>query len=298
MSVNTLDVKLTPRTGEKQYKVEANAGTLKILNLILEFKLATACHISRFVSARDQSKYLYLKLRRMWQAGYLESFKVFSASIGGYALYYMLSKQGLKLLAKHGQCDTLRLENYPTAQTLMDWGLFKHEDQIVNLASLESKNQSTALNLSFSGESGSRSTDYKGGKTIEALSPDYIVVYKTAQRQQKVYTEFERTRKSNEALFDKIQRYFDYLSQKDFQTAILRLIFQTPAMELNFWLNIYKYHQARLLRLKILTTNLEFINGNENFLAPIYVSEDTVELVRGENLKAVIPQRIKLFEPL
>ena len=263
----------------------------------MEFKLASVCHISRFLTGQDQSKYLYRKLRQMWQAGLLESFKVFPGSLEGSAIYYMLSKQGLKLLAEKTSEEQPGINNYPVAQDLMDWGLFKHESQIVEIASLESKNKSADLSLSFSGEQDSRSTDYKAGKTIEALSPDYIVVYKTPQRQQKVYTEFERTRKSNEAMLDKIQRYFDFLSPEDYLTAIVRLIFQKSAMERNFWLNIFK-SRAVLLRLKIMSTNLDLITKNENFLAPIYASEDTVELIRGENLKAIIPQRIKLFEPL
>jgi len=296
MSVNTLDVKLNHRTGASP-NVEITESTLEILRLIFEFKLASACHIARFLNGQDQSRYIYRKLRLMWQAGLLESFKVFPGSMAGAVIYYMLSEQGLKFLARQKPVEQDSLGNYPVAQTLMDWGLFKHEAQIVELASLESKNKSAGLAISFSGEQGSRSTDYKAGKTIEALSPDYIVVYKTPQGQQKVYTEFERTRKSNEAMLDKIQRYFDFLPPEDYQKSILRLVFQKPAMERNFWLNIFKF-RATLLRLNILTTNLDLISGHENFLGPIYASEDTVELIRGENLKAAIPQRIKLFEPL
>ena len=297
MSVNTLDVKLNLRTGPLPSNMEITESTWEILRLLLEFKLASVCHISRFLTGQDQSKYLYRKLRQMWQADLLESFKVFPGSLEGSALYYMLSKQGLKLLEEKISGQQSSIKNYPVAQELMDWGLFKHESQIVEMASLESKNKSADLTLSFSGESDSRSTDYKAGKTIEALSPDYIVVYKTLQGQQKVYTEFERTRKSNEAMLDKIQRYFDFLPPEDYQTAIVRLIFQKSNMEQSFWLNIFKL-RASLLRLKIMTTNLDLITRHEQFLGPIYASEDTVELIRGSNLKAIIPQRIKLFEPL
>jgi Replication-relaxation len=296
MSVNTFDVKLNRRIGANP-NVEITKSTLEILRLILEFKLASACHIARFLNGQDQSRYIYRKLRLMWQAGLLESFKVFPGSIAGAVIYYMLSKQGLKLLAKQKSDGRAKLEKYPEPQTIMDWGLFKHEAQIVELASMESKNKSASLTLNFSGEQGSRSTDYKAGKTIEAISPDYIVTYKTPQNRQKIYTEFERTRKSNEAMLDKIQRYFDFLPPEDYQKSILRLIFQKPAMERNFWLNIFKF-RAGLLRLKIMTTNLDLITGHKNFLEPIYASEDTVELIRGNNLKAIIPQRIKLFEPL
>jgi len=297
MSVNTLDIKLNRRTGPRPSNMEITESTWEILRLLLQFKLASVCHLSRFLTSQEQSKYLYRKLRQMWQAGLLESFKVFPGSLEGSALYYMLSKQGLKLLAEKAPEQQSGIKNYPAAQDLMDWGLFKHESQIVEMASLESKNKSGSLTLSFSGEQDSRSTDYKAGKTIEALSPDYIVIYKTPQRQLKVYTEFERTHKANEALLDKIQRYFDSLPPEDYQTAIVRLIFQKITMERNFWLNIFK-SRANLLRLKIMTTNLDLITGNTKFLESIYASEDTVELIRGENLKAIIPQRIKLFEPL
>ena len=294
MYLNTLDVKLTPRTGIKSYNLRVNDSSLEILRLILEFKLASACHISRFLSGHDQSTYLYLKMRRIWQAKLLESFKVFSGSIAGYSVYYMLSKQGLKLLQERGQCEPGRAKNYPKAKALLSWGLFKHEAQIVELASLESKNKSTDIDIIFKGEESSQSLDFKSNKSIEALTPDYTVVYKKAGAQQKIYTEFERTQKSKQALLDKIQRYLNYLSPEELQKSILRLVFQTPGMEQAFWLNIFT-NRPTLLRLNILTTNLDLISDNLQFLAPVYASESTAKLISGGQLKVRYSQRIKLL---
>ncbi len=293
MYLNTLDVKLTPRTDVKPYNVEINDSALEILTLILEFRLASSCHITRFISQKERSRYVYTKLRRMWQARLLESFKVFSGS--SLTLFYMLSKKGLKILADNYQYEPQRLKNYPTAKTLLSWGLFKHEAQIVELASLESLNKSTTLEINFKGEESSQSQDYMSDKRIEALTPDYTVTYKTNQEEYKVYTEFERTRKSNEALLNKVQRYLDFLSPENLQTTTLRLIFQTPSMERSFWLNIFM-NRPTLLKLNILTTNIELMSEPKQFLESIYASESTVRLSKDGLLKAEITLRIKLFK--
>ncbi len=292
MYLNTIDVKLTPRKDIGSYNVDLNESTLEILILILEFKLASSCHISRFVSQKERGRYIYTKLRRMWQAKLLESFKVFSGS--SFTLFYMLSKKSLKILAESGQCEPYRLKNYPTAKTLLSWGLFKHEAQIVELASLESLNKSTNLNISFKGEDNSQLEDFRDDRQIEALTPDYTVTYKNNQSEYKVYTEFERTRKSNESLLNKIQRYLDFSNPQDFQKHTLRLVFQTLSMERSLWLNIF-LNRPSLLKLNILTTNLDFIFGAKQFMEPIYASESTVKLNKDGLLKAEISQRIKLF---
>ncbi|MCL5667161.1 MAG: replication-relaxation family protein [Patescibacteria group bacterium] len=292
MYLNTLDVKLTPRANVSPYNVEINQSALEILALVLEFRLASSCHITRFLSQKERSRYMYTKLRRMWQAKLLESFKVFSG--GGFSLFYMLSKQGLKVLTECGQYEWQRLKNYPTAKTLLSWGLFKHEAQIVELASLESLNKSANLSFSFKGEDSSQTQDYISDKRVEALTPDYTVVYKTSQAEYKVYTEFERTRKSNESLLNKVQRYWDFLALQNSEQYTLRLVFQTQGMERSFWLNIFM-NRPGLLKLNIVTTHLDLIAGAKQFLEPIYATESTVRLSKDGLLKAEITQRIKLF---
>ena len=292
MYLNTIDVKLTPRTEGSSYNVKINNSALEVLSLILEFRLASNCHITRFLSQKERSRYIYTKLRRMWQGKLLESFKVFSGS--SLTLFYMLSKKGLKVLAEDGQFEPHRLKNYPTTKTLLSWGLFKHEAQIVELASLESLNKSSNLHISFKGEEGSQSQDYISDKQVEALTPDYTAVYKTSQAEHIVYTEFERTKKSNEALLNKIQRYVDFLTPENFGVSTLRLIFQTPGMERSFWLNVFLNRPA-LLKINIVTTNLDLVSGAKQFLEPIYASESTVNLNKDGQLKIDIFKRIKLF---
>lgn len=295
MSLNTLDVKLTPRTGIEPYNVEVNNSTLKILALILEFKLATSCHLSRFMAQKDKNVYLYLKVRRMWRSGLLESFKVYPGARMGMPVFYMLSEKGLKLLSERGLHQLYRLKIYPEAKTLLDWGLFKHEAQIVELASLESLNKAANLDITFKGEISSKSLDYMSNKHIEVLTPDYTVVYKTGETEHNIYTEFERTRKSNEAILKKIQRYFNFLSPQDRHKHILRIVFQTSDMEQAFWLNIFT-NRPTLLKLSIVTTHLPLIAGYKDFLQPIYASESTVRLSKEGRLKAEVLQRIKLFD--
>ena len=293
MSLNTLDVTLTARTDIKSYNVEINKSTLEILTLILEFKLASACHITRFISKKEYSRYIYKKLRRMWSAGFLESFKILSGNRP--SLIYMLSRRGLRLLIEHNLCKPQQLKSYPKAKKLLSWGLFKHESQIVELDSLESLNNSSKLRISFKGEDSSQSQDYISDKRVEALTPDYMAVYKTSQAERTVYTEFERTRKSNEALLDKIQRYYNYFSPDNFEALVLRLIFQTQNMERSFWLNIFM-NRPTLLKLNIASTNLDLLSSAKQFLGPVYAAESTVKLSKEGQLKADISQRVKLFD--
>lgn len=292
MLLNTLDVKLTSRTGINLYNLEINNSTLEILALILEFRLASACHIARFISQKERTRHIYAKLRRMWQAGLLESFKVLSDD--KYTLFYMLSKKGLRLLVEANLCGLQQLKNYPKPKNLLSWGLFKHEAQIVEMASLESLNKSSQLDISFKGEDSSRSQDYMSDKSVEALTPDYTVIYQTATAEYKIYTEFERTRKPNAALLNKIQRYLDFITPENFGVSTLRLVFQTPSMENSFWLNIF-LGRASLLKLNIVTTHLGLIFGARQFLEPIYASESTVKLNKDSQLKTDTSQRIKLF---
>lgn len=294
MSSHTLRIKLTPRTGIGSYNVKLTPATLEILALIFEFKLAASWHITRFLSQKERSRYTYTKLRRMWQSGLLESFKLFTGSLAGVPLYYILSKQGLKLLGKQGLYEPSQLQTYPQPKTLLSWRLFEHEAEIVNLASLESLNKTNNLNIMFKGEMSSKLLDYMNDKHIEVLTPDYTVVYKLAQGSQIIYTEFERTYKSHEAMLNKIQRYYDFFSPQDNKKFILRLVFQTVGMEKAFWLNIFT-NRPTLLRLNIVTTNVTLILGHKDFLKPIYASESTVDLTKVNRLKTEISYRIKLF---
>ena len=118
MSFQTLRVKLTPRVGNKPYNVQLNQATLEILSLIFEFKIATIGQIAKFLTQKDQSKYLYVKLHRMWQAELLESFKVSSGSYIGMPTYYMLSKQGLVILINKGIYDKAQIRSYPRIKAL------------------------------------------------------------------------------------------------------------------------------------------------------------------------------------
>lgn len=294
MYLNTLDVKLSPRTQVNSYNLEINRSTLEILKLILEFKLVSACHVARFLIGQEKSRYLYRKLRRMWQAQLLESFRVFYGGMANSTLFYMLSKPGIKLLLENGLCEPSQLKTYPKAKALLSWGLFKHEAEIVELASLESLNKSKELDINFLGENNSKSQDFRDDISIEALTPDYTAIYKVADKEYRVYTEFERTRKSSEALLNKIQRYLNFLSPDELQKFTLRLMFQTRAMERNFWLNILTGRPS-LLKLGIVTTNLELISGHKDFLEPVYATERTVKLSRARHLMTDTSQRIKLF---
>lgn len=295
MYLNTLDVQLTPRTDTKTYNIQINESVLNILSLIFEFKLATSWQISRLLIHKDQNTYIYLKLRRMWQAHLLESFKTYSGSLAGIPVYYMLSKKGLQILQEQGKYNTNQIRNYPKAKTLLAWGLFKHEAQVVELASMEAKNNSEHLSITFKGEDSSQKRELLSDKNVEAFTPDYFVCYTYDQATHFVYSEFERTNKSKEAMLKKIERYYSYLSYEQRKQITLRIIFQTQAMEASFWLNLLLNKPGLLQNLNILTTNLMLIEDYQSFIKPLYATSNTIRLNKEARLKVDIPQRAKLF---
>lgn len=290
-----LEATITKRVNVEPYNVQMNEASLEILKLLFEFKIATAKHITRFLKQRDMVKYVYLKLHRMWQAGFLESFKVYTGSLAGIPVYYMLSKFGLNALADGAHYDKTRLKNYPTTRILLSSGSFKHEAQVVELASFEVLNKSHNLDIAFQGEILTQTSEYRSDKKIEILSPDYTAFYGVSGETERIFTEFERTNKTHGAMIKKIERYIHFLTPDGFKHTTLRLIFQTPGMETAFWLNlsINKPHFIRVLR--VLTTHVSLIGSREQFLEPIYAAYNTVNLERQGRVMATIPSRIKLF---
>jgi len=295
MYLNTLEVTLTPRTKDPSYRLQINQGAFDILSIIFEFKLATGWHISRFLAQKNKSKYLYFKLRRLWESELLESFKVYAGSITGMPLYYMLSKKGLTILAEQGKYDKTLIKNYPKAKTLLSWGLFKHEAQVIELASLEAMNISKSLSIMFKGEMNSGGYDFRSDKSIEVFTPDYTATYTFDDEVVSVYTEFERTNKSKDALLRKIERYVQYLNREHREESILRFIFQTPRMEESFWLRLLSDKAYFLNTVKVVTTNLLCLDKPTQFLEPIYASERTLRLTQNGRLSVNITTRIKLF---
>lgn len=291
---NYFNFQLTPRLeGTKPYHLQLNESALRILSLVFEFKMATPCHISRFVRHQDHNKYIYLRLRRMWQLGLLESFKV-----GTGFVYYFLSKRGLNILEDQGLYDPSQLSKYPKGSTLLSHSFFPHESQIVELASMEimNVNKEKGLSINFLGEAVSQGQDYKSDKTIEAFTPDYTVYYKFGEEKHCIYTEFERTPKSKAAMYRKLDRYLYHLSYEQRKDIILRIIFQTPAMEKSFWKEMFLNSYQTLQSLKVLTTNLTLIKDHKDFFKAIYVSEQTLQLTKPNHVEVDISRKRKLFE--
>lgn len=295
MYLNTLEVTLTPRVASDSYNLQLNQAALDILALIFEFKVVTAWQIARFLTHKDQSKYLYLKLRRMWQAGLLESFKVYTGSRAGMPVYYMLSKSGLKVLSHQGRYGPETIRNYPQAKTLFSLNIFRHEAQVVELASQEVKNGSTNFDISFMGELGSLVRDARSDKSIEVFTPDYTAFYRVGGTKECIYTEFERTNKSVMAMNRKLERYIRYLDPSARERTTLRFIFQTPNMEQSFWLHLLMNQSHILQKLRLLTTNLLLIDSHQQFLEPIYVSGQTVKLTKQGSVGVDLANRTKLF---
>jgi hypothetical protein len=294
---------LTPRKEISHYHlIYTNDSTLKMLRLLFEFKLATGWQLSRFMLGVDKNSYIYKKLGLMWQTGLLESFKVYTkAGRFGAPLYYMLSKQGLEVLYEHGRrYEWEQIKTYPKPQDLLSSPSFWHEEHIVELASLESQNQSKDLTIDFLGEMSSREQDDRYDSTrnytIEALTPDYTVIYTKNGKKYPIYTEYERTRKSHKASLKKIDRYHYYfLYPNENKKYLLRIIFETPGMEEAFWLNLV-LHQPSFLNMNIITTNIDLLYSHKQFLEPVYANKDTAKLTKESKLEAHVVGRVRLME--
>ena len=293
-----LNLILTPRSEKDIYSPDLNDATLNILSLIFEFKLATAIHIARFLGQKDVNRYLYTKLRRLWQGGLLESLQLYQGTRLGMPLYYMLSKEGLNIVSKHHHYDKAYLKTYPSPNTLISSGLFHHEAEIVELASLESLAASDKVKIAFVGEVGSLIREARSDKRIEVLTPDYTVFYTANNVTETVYTEFERSNKSIGAMMRKIERYDRNLEPNECEHTTLRLIFDNERMERSFWLHLLleRSHLARNLR--IVTTNLALVQTTEQFLEAIYATEDSIKLKRDGRVMAEVEKRGKVFSSL
>lgn len=295
MLLNSLEVTLTPRTAEDAYNLQLNEAAFYVLHLIFEFKVVTAWQLARFLGQKEDSKYLYLKLRRMWQAGFLESFKIYTGSRAGMPVYYMLSRKGLKILVEEGRYPVSLIKNYPKPKALFSWAIFRHELQVVELASQEVRNSSNSFAITFKGELTSQFHDARSDKSIEVFTPDYTVFYRMGELEKRIYTEFERTNKSIAAMGRKLERYLFHLDQKDRDHTTLRFIFQNANMEHAFWRNAFLGQANFLQNLRVLTTNLHLLESHERFLEPIYISEQTAKLTKQGSLGVDLSNRIKLF---
>ncbi len=295
MYLNTLEVTLTPRTNTEAYNLRLNQSSLDVLSLIFEFKVVTAWQMARFLTQKDESKYIYLKLRRMWQAGLLESFKIYAGSRAGMPVYYMLSKRGLKALLEQGRYDPDMIRTYPQPKTLFSLNIFRHEAQVVELASQEVKNGSKSFEISFKGEVSSLAREARSDKRIEVFTPDYTAFYRVGTQEERIYTEFERTSKSPTAMARKLERYHQYLDPNTRGHTTLRFIFQTPSMERLFWRNFVLRQSHLYEKVRLLTTNLTLLESPEHFLEPVYASEQTLNLRREGSLAVDLGTRTKLF---
>lgn len=288
---------LTPRSDQDTYSPDLNEATLNILSLIFEFKLATAIHIARFLGQKTVNRYLYTKLRRLWQAGLLESLQLHQGIRLGMPLYYMLSKDGLKIVGQHKHYDKLFLKGYPSPNTLISSGLFEHEAEIVELASLEALASNDNLKIAFLGEANSLIREARSDKRIEALTPDYTVFYTTNNVTETVYTEFERTNKSTAAMMRKMERYDRNLESGEREHTTLRLIFDNARMERSFWLHLLLERSHLTRNLRIVTTNLALMQTTERFLNAIYSSMESVNLKRDGRVTADLSERMRLISP-
>lgn len=290
-----LNLILTERSAADSYAPDLNEATLNILSLIFEFKIATAIHLARFLGQNNVNRYLYMKLRRLWQGGLLESLQLYQGTRVGMPVYYMLSRVGLEVVGKHHSYDKAYLKTYPSPRTFIASNLFQHEAEIVELASLEARAIQAGCMITFLGEISSLNREVRSDKRIEVLTPDYTVFYTFPDRTETIYTEFERSNKSTTAMLRKIERYDRTLEQDEREHTTLRLIFDNERMERAFWFTIVMNKPQLTQNLRILTTNLSLIQTSEQFLEAIYAREESVNLKREGRVVVELKERVKIF---
>lgn len=287
-------IKLRPRK-HGAYNLELNQGVYDILSLFFEFKIASSTHVTRLLLQKEYQRYMYFKLTRMWQAGLLECFRPYPQALNGVPLYYFLSQKGLRALEDKGVYSRELIQRYPVSQILLREDLFEHEKEISELASMEAMIISNDLAISFKGEISSGAHGLRSEKSIEVFTPDYAAFYGYNGKQFTVYTEYERTKKSKDAMLKKIDRYLLHLDLEEQKAAILRIIFETENMEKTFWKHIL-YEQPELLQtLKIFTTALPLLSGSEQFREPVYATNETVDFEQGGRVVVDPSKRLKLF---
>lgn len=268
---------------------------LEILSYIFEFKLATACHLSRFVRHMEYDEHLAAALSVMWRGGYLVRTMAQAGNPVRRHAFYLLARDGLAELRDAGLHPMEHLERYPRAEPFLASANLRHEVAITELSSMESLIAEPGLSLDFSGELSSLGHERKSGYAVEVFTPDYVVRYAAGNKEYPVYTEYERTRKSPEVLVKKMEHYAYRLQRDERGAAVVRCIFETADMEGVFWSALLARMPQLLGQLRVMTTNLGLIEESRDFLMPIYASGTNVRL--GDDRRAHIDPaaRAKLF---
>ncbi len=288
-------ITITPRTTSNAYNVRLNQTTFDILSFLFEFKLLGVRELTRVLQPKRNTKYIYRKLGQMKSAGLIETHQMPRATSFGTPVYYMLEKRGLKLLEEHGKYSRFEIAKYPKTTALLRLDTFAHDIQVGELASLEAINATESLHISMKGEAASLAYDWRSDSNIEVFTPDYTALYEKDGNCITIYTEFERTPKSKQALFRKIKRYLLHLESEARKNCILRFIFQTPAMERNFWLTMVIEGSQYVQSLSLATTNMTLLSDHAQFMSPIYSTDDSMRLVRRGRVEAVLSRRVKLL---
>lgn len=288
-------ITISPRTKSNAYNVRLNQTTFDILSSIFEFKLLIIPQLVRLVTPKRNTAYLYRKLHQMWSAGLVEAYKVQASTSFGTPIYYGLGKRGLALLEQHGKYSPVEIAKYPQTKSLLRLDTFAHDIQVAELASMEMLNATPEFNIALKGETSSLAYDWMSDSNVEVFTPDYTAIYAKEDHRTTVYTEFERTPKSKEALFRKIKRYLLHLEHGERKNIVIRFIFQTPSMERNFWLTMILDSPSLLRSLPLVTTNLTCIADHAGLLAPIYATHESVQLVRRGKVDVDLSRRVKLL---
>lgn len=231
----------------------------------------------------------------MWRAGLLESFKVYAGARFGMPVYYLLAPSGLEVLASADKYGDEAFTNYPDQKILLTPACFKHDATIVELASLEAKNSSDRLPIAFRGEQRASALDFRSGKDIEVFAPDYAAKYSFGDEMRAVFTEYERTRKTKDAMMKKLDRYIRHLSFEERDRSVIRFIFETAGMERAFWATVIEYDPNLLDRLNLFTTNIASLSDYRHFLEPIYVSGKSIKMRKENKLSVDLSRRVKLM---
>lgn len=289
--LNTSHIKFEQRKEKDILKsnIRITNSDIELLSYIGEFKVLSNIHICRLKKHVDKRiQFISERLRVLWIMGLIERFRIYTgenANVNNMPLLFVLSEDGAKALVEHKGYTYDQLKYFKYADKLFEWGLFNHEIDTANIASMEACIKDEDFNIELRGEEYNKVTELIHGKIKEVFTPDYSSCYKFKNNNTivTIYNEIERGYKTFSIKTEKLERYYDHLQKTNRLSSPIRLFFINENIEASFWKTIILDKGLKIRQLNIYTTNFQLIKGSESFLDKIYFKIQSVNVDRSSN---------------
>ena len=268
--VPIINIRLEERKTEVREVLNETDYIIKLVNLVYQFHFLSTEQIYRFFkkSTDKRNPFLDKTLMKLWRVGYLEKFKALTHGSFAPCNFYMIGLKGKELLIKnnYSDYDLNALENYKVGYDVK-FGHFEHHFMASEFASMEFMNWNEDNDIAELGEM--KSHVIFGYEKNLVISPDFITLRKSNDKDIKIYNEVEISPKSDAKKRLKLTKYLNYKKEtKD--EFILRFIFSNPMREIAYWNWCKKELPEALEELNIYSTSLNFIDSFEDLEKEIY----------------------------